>query len=261
MSNRQLVGSRIVLGLFLAALIGVLGLSGCGSGNGGTDPSTSADSVQDAASAVAAAPSTQDYTSNFDLTEDSISEGGVWRRASNVGTNVRTANGIAFGTNGSTDTYDDSYALLSGFGPDQQAQAVVFRSPSLVSTDTTHEMELLLRFSDDADNARGYECLFNYARRRGHRQAERSNRKLYASDPYRWRRQSRQRPGQRRRNKGDYRRQRHQHLHQRCAQSPSHRFDFCQRTARHRVLYEASWRQCQCGFWDDELHGIRVDHC
>jgi hypothetical protein len=103
------------------------------------------------------------YTTNFDQTENPISEGGAWRRAGNVWTNVRTANGIAFGTNGALDTYDDSYALLSGFGPDQQAQAVVFRSPTLVSTGTTHEMELLLRFSDDAGNARGYECLFNYA--------------------------------------------------------------------------------------------------
>lgn len=104
------------------------------------------------------------YTTNFDLTENPISEGGVWRRANNVWTNVRTANGIAFGTNGALDTYDDSYALLTGFGPDQQAEAVVFRSPGLVTNPSiTHEMELLLRFSDDANNARGYECLFNYA--------------------------------------------------------------------------------------------------
>jgi hypothetical protein len=76
--------------------------------------------------------------------------------------NVNTANGIAFGTNGALNTYDDSYALLSGFGPDQQAQAVVFRSPSLVTTGTTHEIELLLRFADDTNSVRGYECLFNY---------------------------------------------------------------------------------------------------
>jgi len=103
------------------------------------------------------------YATNFDLTESPISEGGAWRRANNAWTNVNTANGIAFGTNGALDTYDDSYALLSGFGPDQQAQAVVFRSPSLVTSGTTHEMELLLRFADDAGSVRGYECLFNYA--------------------------------------------------------------------------------------------------
>jgi hypothetical protein len=32
-----------------------------------------------------------------------------------------------------------------------------------VTTATTHEIELLMRFSDDATGARGYECLFNYA--------------------------------------------------------------------------------------------------
>ena len=101
------------------------------------------------------------YTTSFDLTENPIFEGGAWHRAYNSFTNLRTANGIAFGTNGITDTYDDSYALLEGFGPDQSAEATIVRSGSLV-TGITHEVELLLRFSDDNDNARGYECLFSY---------------------------------------------------------------------------------------------------
>jgi hypothetical protein len=164
MSNHQLVGSRILLGLFPAALFAVLGLAGCGNGNGGADESNAAstqNSTVHAMAEVAALP-TQSYTTNFDLTENPISEGGAWHRAGNIWTNVRTANGIAFGTNGMNNTYDDAYALLSGFGPEQQAEAVVFRSPGLVASETTHEMELLLRFSDDAGNARGYECLFNY---------------------------------------------------------------------------------------------------
>jgi hypothetical protein len=106
-------------------------------------------------------PAPAQYSTNFDLTENPISEGGRWRRANNIWTNVRTANGIAFGTNGVTNTYDDSYALLSGFGPDQQAEGVIVRSPSL-NTAVTHEVELLLRFSDDNNNARGYECLFAF---------------------------------------------------------------------------------------------------
>jgi len=101
------------------------------------------------------------YSTNFDLTENPISEGGVWHRANNSWTSVRTQNGMAHGTNGITNEYDDSYALLSGFGPTQTAEAVVFRSPSLV-TGISHEVELLLRFSDDSGNARGYECLFAY---------------------------------------------------------------------------------------------------
>ena len=75
---------------------------------------------------------------------------------------MQTVGGVAFGTNGVTNEYDDSYALLNGtFGPDQTAEAVVYRDPTL-TPGATHEVELLLRFSDDANNARGYECLFNY---------------------------------------------------------------------------------------------------
>ena len=75
---------------------------------------------------------------------------------------MQTANGVAHGTNGVTNSYDDSYALLTGsFGPDQTAEAVIYRNQNL-SPGPSHEVELLLRFSDDSGNARGYECLFNW---------------------------------------------------------------------------------------------------
>jgi hypothetical protein len=75
---------------------------------------------------------------------------------------VQTKGGVAFGSNGVTNGYDDSYALLKGtFGADQTVEAVVFRDPSL-TPGSTHEVELLLRFSDDNNNARGYECLFSW---------------------------------------------------------------------------------------------------
>ena len=101
------------------------------------------------------------YATDFDKAEAPISEGGRWHRAKNVFTDVVVENGVAHGTNGAANAYDDSYALLSGFGPNQQVEAVVQRSSQLV-TGITHEVELLLRFSDDAGNARGYECLFAY---------------------------------------------------------------------------------------------------
>jgi hypothetical protein len=110
---------------------------------------------------VAVTTATVSYSTNFDATENPISEGGRWHRAGNAFTNVRTANGLAFGTNGITDGYDDSYALLSGFGPDQTAEAMIVRSPGL-ATGITHEVELLLRMTDDATGAWGYECLFGY---------------------------------------------------------------------------------------------------
>lgn len=99
------------------------------------------------------------YSTTFNLTEFPISEGGKWRKANNAWTHVRTANGTAYGSNGVTNSYDDSYALLSGFGPDQTLEAVVQVNPGSVGP--THEVELLLRFSDDTNNARGYEALFS----------------------------------------------------------------------------------------------------
>ena len=101
------------------------------------------------------------YSTDFNLTENPLSESGRWRRANNPWTNVQTLGGVAFGANGVGQTYDDSYALLSGFGADQTVEAVVYRDTSL-SPGSSHEVELLLRFSDDSGNARGYECMFAY---------------------------------------------------------------------------------------------------
>ena len=100
------------------------------------------------------------YATTFSRTENPISEGGVWFNRGQLWTKVRTANGLAFGTNGARNTYDDSYAYLSGFGPNQQGEAVVYVSPNLVGD--PHEIELLLRWADSAQTARGYECLFNH---------------------------------------------------------------------------------------------------
>jgi hypothetical protein len=113
------------------------------------------------ASASAGVTGAVQYATSFEQSENPISEGGRWRRAKNSWTSVRTAAGNAFGTNGAADRYDDSYALLSGFGPDQQAEGVIHRSPGL-ARGITHEVELLLRFTDGAGFASGYECLFAY---------------------------------------------------------------------------------------------------
>src|SRR5712671_1404875 len=68
----------------------------------------------------------RNYTTNFDLTENPISEGGVWHHTGNVWTNVSTANGIAFGTNGAANTYDDSYALFPGSAPTSKHKRLSF---------------------------------------------------------------------------------------------------------------------------------------
>ena len=112
------------------------------------------------APAPAPAPSgALSYSTTFSVNEYPISEGGKWFKSPNPWTYVRTGDGNAFGSNGVTNGYDDSYAYLKGFGPDQTAEAVIQRNAGTVST--THEVLLMLRMSDDSNNARGYECLFS----------------------------------------------------------------------------------------------------
>jgi hypothetical protein len=56
--------------------------------------------------------------------------------------------------------YNDSYAYLTGFPPDQQASGVIHLST--IDGGCTHEVEILLRWADSAHNARGYECNVAY---------------------------------------------------------------------------------------------------
>jgi len=102
------------------------------------------------------------YSTNFGLSESPISEDGAWHHDGLDWTTVDTADGIALGTQAlgvsrsGPEGYDDSYAYLAGFPPDQAASAVV--ALGAIDASCTHEVELLLRWADSAHNARGYEC-------------------------------------------------------------------------------------------------------
>jgi hypothetical protein len=101
----------------------------------------------------------QTFTTNFDGTENPLSENGAW---SHVGLDwklVQKRNGIAYGTQTGSGGYDDSYAHLTGFPADQSVSAVIQRTPG---SSGNHEVELLLRWKDTAHSARGYECLMPY---------------------------------------------------------------------------------------------------
>jgi hypothetical protein len=106
------------------------------------------------------------YTTDFNLTESPISEGGRWHNNGLDWTFVGTANGIAFGTQKigvarvPPGQYDDSYAYLTGFPPDQQASGVVHLGT--IDGGCSHEVEILLRWADSAHNAHGYECNLAY---------------------------------------------------------------------------------------------------
>lgn len=115
-------------------------------------------------SATGGAPA---YSSEFDGAENPISEGGAWSHVGKDWTYVAKAGGIAFGTQGGTrsqprpNLYNDSYAVLSGFPPDHSASAVIYRASS-IDDSCSHEFEILLRWSDDESNARGYELNLNF---------------------------------------------------------------------------------------------------
>ena len=120
------------------------------------------------------------YATDFLLEENPISEGGVWQHRNASLAVVRTFAGRAVGSQTGSGGYDDAYAYLTDFGPNQTAQATLWKDPTIGNDSITckilrrlvwsrlrgsycagpgvHEVELLLRFADSASSARGYEC-------------------------------------------------------------------------------------------------------
>jgi hypothetical protein len=92
------------------------------------------------------------YTTSFPLTENPISEGGVWKHLDPTLTVVRSEviSGVhvAHGTQTGSGNYDDSSAYLQGFSLDHSIQGTVWKSPTCPTTPNI-EIELLLRWSDD----------------------------------------------------------------------------------------------------------------
>jgi hypothetical protein len=121
------------------------------------------------ATPVAVVPS---YSTNFNLTENPISEGGNWVGGKAVGldwNNPLSAAGKAYasvlsGLSGRR--YDDSVAHLNAsfltFNANQYAQGTVYRVPGYSPAGSKHEVELLLRFQITAHHARGYEVLWGH---------------------------------------------------------------------------------------------------
>ena len=108
--------------------------------------------AQDAASAAAVT-----YSTNFDLTELPLSERGAWHHNGLDWSVVESGKGLAYGTQTGSAGFNDSYAFLSGFPANQSASGVISKSASIDGS-CTHEVEILLRWSDAAHSATGYEC-------------------------------------------------------------------------------------------------------
>jgi hypothetical protein len=113
--------------------------------------------------ALAGLPTTsfsQTYTTHFQGTENPISEAGVWTNEGADWTQIRKANGMACGTQTGTNTgiykFNDSYAHLSGFPPNQEAWGQVrIMNPG---ASCIQELEILLRWTSSAHRTTGYEC-------------------------------------------------------------------------------------------------------
>jgi hypothetical protein len=100
------------------------------------------------------------YTTNFEGEENPISEGDKWANIGQDWAKIRKKDGLAFGTQigtkGGKHKYDDSYAHLFEFPPDQEAWGEV----RITKPDSTcyQEVEILLRWADTPHSATGYEC-------------------------------------------------------------------------------------------------------
>ena len=100
-------------------------------------------------------------TTYFDGTESPLSEAGRWRKASNPWHHVQKKDGKAM-PSAANQSYDDSYALLSGFPSDVKLRAVVVRSNNLDKS-CAHEVELLMRMTDTGTSVKGYEVLLDWS--------------------------------------------------------------------------------------------------
>jgi hypothetical protein len=98
------------------------------------------------------------YATNFDGTENPISEGGRWTTGKKVGLDwqdPQTAGGLAF-SDATVTGYTDPIAHLSGYPANQSAKGTVHRQAGYTPP-SSHEIELLLRFAIAPHKARGYE--------------------------------------------------------------------------------------------------------
>jgi hypothetical protein len=112
------------------------------------------------------------YSTDFDLTENPMSEGGVWLQGDTDGLdwlNIQTNSGIAYGSafvgeNGKARYADPSACLkplIIPFTGNQWCEGIVHRNPNNYTNPTDkHEIELLLRWHISAHSIYGYELLW-----------------------------------------------------------------------------------------------------
>jgi hypothetical protein len=102
----------------------------------------------------------QSYSTHFEGNEGPLSEAGKWTNNGVDWTQIRTQDGVAGGTQTGTNTgiykFNDSYAHLRGFPPDQEAWGVAHIARP--NATCIQEIEILLRFDSSPHRTTGYEC-------------------------------------------------------------------------------------------------------
>jgi hypothetical protein len=111
------------------------------------------------------------YSTNFDLDENPLSEGGKWLHTDSTLTMCKVVGGKAFGTQDGSGAFDDSNAYLTGFGNNYEVEGTVWLNPGLTGPGN-REVEILLHWTDDgplrstsfgATHANGYEINVQHA--------------------------------------------------------------------------------------------------
>ena len=157
----MIAARRLMLAMFVAPLLA------CSSTRDPAKPCPSASGVSTESGTDAANcphQATAGYSTTFPGTERPLSDGNSWSTGKSVGldwNDVQTTPGKAFGADFATG-YNDCIAVLKkSFAPDQYAEGTVHREAGY-SPNTSHEIELLLRFQITPHNARGYEVLWGH---------------------------------------------------------------------------------------------------
>jgi hypothetical protein len=111
------------------------------------------------------------YTTNFDIDENPLSEGGKWLHIDSTLSKCKVVGGRAFGTQSGTGAFDDSNAYLTGYGNNYEVEGTVWLNPGL-SGPGNREVEILLHWTDDGPlrstafgptHANGYEINVQHA--------------------------------------------------------------------------------------------------
>lgn len=119
-------------------------------------------SVGSSSASTSCGTSAGSFSTNFSGTENPISEGGVWRSQNTTLSRVQSRPGVAHGVISYMAGYEDAYAFVGdrSFSANQEGEATIYRAAGY-SPSANHEVEIILRCSDNSTSRTWYEILWN----------------------------------------------------------------------------------------------------